>query len=109
MRYQDAGPRLFEQRGHGVRNHPGIERTGIGRDRTEELIQRFRLAVELHVVEVPWPFAEPELIEEQLIEGGGLDRGCHGAIAGATAARLIDEINRITTTQKEGLKTFAAV
>ena len=69
-------------------------KAGVGRDRAEELVQRLRLSVELHAVKVVRPSADPELVEEELIVGRRLDGRGHGAVAGAAAARLVDEIDR---------------
>jgi hypothetical protein len=106
---QDCRTGLCEQRGHGLRDHAGIIRASVGRDRAEELIQRLWLAIELDIVEVVGPLADPELVEEKLIKRCGLDRRRYRAIACSAATRLIDEMDREAAAQEDGLETFAAV
>src|SRR6218665_2649494 len=109
MAEEDTGADSVEQRRHRIGNDAGVVGPGIGRDRAEELVQRFRLAVELDVVEEVRPFAEPELIEKELIIGCGFDRRGDGAVAGTSATRLIDEIDWEAAAQEEGLEALAPV
>jgi len=68
---QDGRADLREQRRHGIRDHARIVRARVGRHRPKELVQRLRLAIELHVVEVLRPLADPELVEKSWSNGVG--------------------------------------
>jgi hypothetical protein len=98
-----------EQRRHGIGNHCCIVWTGVGRDRAEELVQRLRLSVELDAVKIARPIPDPELVEEELVKGRRLDCRSNGAIAGAAAPRLVDEIDWEASTQEERLEALASV
>jgi hypothetical protein len=109
VREQNRWADLREEGGHGLRDHAWIERARVRRHRAEELVKRLRLAIELDIVEVVRPLADPELVEEELIERGGLDRRCDRAVAGSPATRLIDEKHREATAQEDRLEAFTAV
>jgi hypothetical protein len=103
------GPILWNSGRHCVCDHVDIERPGVGRHRAEELIQRFRIARELDTRKVVGPHADAESVEPYLLVRRGGDGGLHSAAAGISAPRLIDEINRKATSQKNVLIALAAV
>ncbi len=94
MGEQDGRPDLAEQRSHRIRNHAGVVRAGVGRDRADELVQRLRFAIELHVVEIGWPLPQAELVKEQLVVGGLRNRCGDGAVAGFNACLRVDIYDR---------------
>jgi hypothetical protein len=106
---QDRRADLLKQRRHGVRDHAGIVGAGVGHDRAEELLQGLRTALKLDLVEVVRPLAEPELVEEELIVGHRLEGRRDAAVAGASPARLVSQIDREAAAQEQGLEALASV
>ena len=73
------------------------------------MVQRLRLAVELDALEIIRPFADTELVEEQLVERNRLDARSDGTVARPATTWLIHDIDRKMPAQKHCLKTFAPV
>ncbi len=103
MREEDTSANPVEKGCHRAGDHTGIVGASIRRHRSEELVENLRVPIKLHIVKKVRPLAEPELVEKELVVWRWFDRRCDGTIAGATAARLIDEINRKSMTQEYGL------
>jgi hypothetical protein len=91
--------------GHDVH----VKRTRIRCHRTEVLVQRFRIARELHSLEIVRPDPHSELTKPELLVRLRLDRCPDGAAAGVASTGLVDEIDREVAAQKDILKPFSTV
>src|SRR5512140_160536 len=109
MGHENPRPDLLEQRRDHVRVQGGIEGARIGCDLAEILIQRLRVAGELHAWEKVRPDAKAERAEPVLLVMRGRDRASQRAATRTAASRLVDHVNRKAAAQKDGLKALAPV
>src|SRR5436853_109381 len=93
MSDENPRPYLVEERRDGLYVHPRIVRAGVGCHLPEELVERLRVARELHAgVEVrPRPNAEDA--EPELLVGRGRDVDGLRRASRAAPPRLVDEVD----------------
>ena len=94
---------LVEYRRNSFRIYLRVVRAGVGNHLPEELVERLWVAGELHARIEVWPGAEPEDAEPELLVGRGRDGDRLRATRCPAAPRLIDEVDRETTAQKNVL------
>src|SRR4051812_14549275 len=106
---ENARPDLVEQCRNGLRIHLRVVGAGVRDHLPEELVERIRVARELDARIQVWPGAEPEDAEPELLVGRSRygDRLC--AACGASAPRLVDQVDREVTAQKDVLEPLAPV
>ncbi len=109
MGEKNAGTDFLEQLCHRIRHDLHIERPCVRRHRAEVLVQRFRIAGELHAVEIVRPGADAKLVEPELLVRCRLHCCLGHAPPGAAPARLVDEIGGEASTQEDVLEAFAAI
>src|SRR5512141_2203622 len=109
MGHENPRPDLLEQRRDHVRVQGGIEGARIGSDLAEVLVQRLRVAGELHAWEKVRPDAKAERAEPVLLVRRGRDRSSQRAATRTAASRLVDHVNRETATQEDVLEALAPI
>ncbi|MNL15208.1 hypothetical protein D3C87_1361830 [compost metagenome] len=106
---QDAGADALEQCRHGIHSHLVIQWPRIRHHLPEVLVQRFRILRELHAGIEVRPGAQAEHVEPALLVRFRGDPRSHRAAAGATPARLVDQVHGEAAAHKDCLEPFAAV
>lgn len=97
MRDENARPDPVEQGRHGIRVDRRVVWARVGNHLPKELVERFRAAGKLHVLEEVWPRTKAKDSEAHLFVGGAGNRDGLRAATGPTPLRLIDHVDRETT------------
>jgi len=109
MRDEDGGTDLLEQRCDGARVHLRVVGTRVRRHRAEVLVERVGISREPNTREVVGPDADAKHAEPHLVVGRRRNRRRNGAASRGPATRLIEQVDREPSAQKDVLKPLASI
>ena len=93
VRDENGVARLLKHGRHRAGVHLRVIGRGVGGHLAEELVEGLRILRELRVLVELGPHSHSELPEEEGFVGFGGDFALYGRLPGASAARLVDEVD----------------